>query len=1031
MKSERLRLYKSRETAPKTEGAVFQVGELVESREKQDTIWQDRFQCTIPILAGLNIKTLTGRYVPLSVTLPKWVENPQDNRFQKLQQLVDREAKDTPSGIPSPQQEKTPFQLQSTSESWASLLKVAFTNNAWIKNPALAKLIFESPTLLRRVLSQKEYPDINNDGLDLLHPETGETLQIPEGGGLTPERYSLIVCALLMDDTESGPEQLLRFFYHAKHEKANKKKRFSFNKTSARDNFFDDLILEVNNDSDAFTEAKPQSAESEAIKSDREYGIKFASDTSIIEHALALESAAKKGEHSQAVLDGLSKQKKILNQQKYLIPKEKPVLTTQEEVATGQKKASPEDTRRFQREEWSQLLVEQLSSERQKRQHIGQDPEPDNHLYALLQFQRGNYSHGQLTRLKQLAFNATQKNPSELTHEEAAVLLSMEMEIKTRPVSAKIRKNAFTSEEVRILQITAEIHEYGYFFVNSKLGKVHDPMALHMSGGVLCPVHTPIQMQMMSNAIAQVQAATEGLHLPISSIGNLSALSGFTEALGGMGALTSGLPLFAQAFVAVGSGLAEMASGSGASRVSQTSTFQKTSSERPASTTPKIISAKVRASQSSRPKPKLLVQSSSTTVRAERRSSLPVQTKPKQRRLQTPSPKKQDKPESVLAPQLAHSKSSQVQIVTARVESKPKISIPPIKERKLTPPTITIMRPRVERAPRLSLQPRITTNSGSERKVSRSLSDQRSQREDSINVQSSNRPSIKKVSTIRPPTFSKRVEQAFQAKSSSQAMVRSSQSSISLSRSETTAFSQQRTEQYTERNAAIKLQSKPQTQSKPEKISQVVSASVTQKTQTREAQARPVTTLSKKEVTSKHVSNEQTVMKKANKESKTPQKEVLPVQVTKSTAINTGENLVTLAAALVGEMLFESAKRATRPKAQDRALPVSSISESVGLPPTENTKTAVADVVIARKHTEYSQGRSGGSRTQKKQKTTTATKAANLKTDKVLTATMLRLPTSAMIDVSDSFNTAREVKMWAQEALAHPKLMERYYATAA
>jgi hypothetical protein len=168
------------------------------------------------------------------------------------------------------------------------------------------------------------------------------------------------------------------------------------------------------------------------------------------------------------------------------------------------------------------------------------------------------------------------------------------------------------------------------------------------------------------------------------------------------------------------------------------------------------------------------------------------------------------------------------------------------------------------------------------------------------------------------------------------------------------------------------------------------------------------------------------VKQKQVKEVRATQEQSIPTQANKPTAETTNENLVTITAALVGGALFESAKRIIPIQAQETVSPTLATEHTDALL-TSDTQLDVVGNLLARRHAEYGQGRGGGSVTKKKTRAKTPVQT----TDRVMTASMRSLPTNAMIDVSDSFNTAREVKMWAQEALAHPKLIARYYATAA
>src|SRR5690606_1353035 len=127
--------------------------------------------------------------------------------------------------------------------------------------------------------------------------------------------------------------------------------------------------------------------------------------------------------------------------------------------------------------------------------------------------------------------------------------------------------------------------------------------------------HTPIQLQMLNNAAAQMQAATAGLQLPVSNTGNFSVFSGFIEALGNVASLGQDIPLFAQAFAFSGASIGAVLS----------------ESEHKASGQPGGSVAKPKTPETPHKvsRPKVIFQSSGGGSRGERKAALSVQSKPK------------------------------------------------------------------------------------------------------------------------------------------------------------------------------------------------------------------------------------------------------------------------------------------------------------------------------------------------------------------------------------------------------------------
>jgi hypothetical protein len=989
-------------------------------REKNIEIKDGKYTIPLPYSQLKSGSTSEVETIHCEVVPPSWINDVNNSKFQRLNRLV--KAMDGSLDLINEKSDVGKIVYRGLRDGQSPALS----------EPLLRMVVNDPEAVGQSVQSQSNQRSEPKDKATLFHPKTGERIDIAEGDVSDSSRRSLLILALLSDDPKSGAERLLRFL-HTKPAYKSENGLFKSKKTVA-DTFLDELVEVTATDAESFNKADRQTEARKESISAAEAGKTIATNVVPILRGTAMEASTKKGRHSPEVLEGQRQQKTILNQQRYNIPKEKPELTTQQEIVEGKKRANPEDTRRFTREEFTRAIQEYLTTDRAIHHQVGQDPQPDHHFYALLQFQRGKYPLQKLKEFKQLAIDASQKIPSELTHEEVAILLSMEMEIRTRPLSTKAQAINFTAAENRILQIANEIHEHGYFYINSKLGDSHDPMSIHMSGGVLCMIHTPVQLQMLSNVATQVQAVTAGLQLPISGIGNFSAFSGFTEALGGVTSLGQGLSLFTQAFAFSGASLGAVFSGS--ERSSSTTSGGST-------TKPKTPEAPTRKS-----KPQVIFQSSGGSGSRntnengkERNVTPPVMPKPKERIVKTPSLKKPEKPKSVPVPSLSRPKHRETPIFVARSASAPTVSRPITKERKSTP--LIISKPKVERVPRIVLQPRIVNQSGNERKAS-SLTSSGSARKETVSrgaTQSTRRVSEVPVATTTA-SFSKRLEQVFQEKQVAE--VRKKQQVKPQSEMRTnvvtaparrdiqskpvaTAHSVKETKQTPAITSSNKTAEK---RTKVEQIKPTETKSQIKKTKVLSPEAEIQVQQIKAKVnirTQEEVSVAKEVVKqKQVKEVRATQEQSIPTQANKPTAETTNENLVTITAALVGGALFESAKRIIPIQAQETVSPTLATEHTDALL-TSDTQLDVVGNLLARRHAEYGQGRGGGSVTKKKTRAKTPVQT----TDRVMTASMRSLPTNAMIDVSDSFNTAREVKMWAQEALAHPKLIARYYATAA
>ena len=209
------------------------------------------------------------------------------------------------------------------------------------------------------------------------------------------------------------------------------------------------------------------------------------------------------------------------------------------------------------------------------------------------------------------------------------------------------------------------------------------------------------------------------------------------------------------------------------------------------------------------------------------------------------------------------------------------------------------------------------------------------------------------------------------------------------------------------------------------------------KVKTIEAQAEKKSTAVQKETpTPQKTTTETKVQKKQSSEATKKKEQQVATKTEVVPDINKeseGESWLAVATSLIiGKSIqttLVSAESTSSIEAVASKKNIDTVVGSLALSTSENLVSAV----LARKHTEYGQGRSGAGGATAKTKSTIAkptlktapiSKAAT--TEQMQQTRMQTLPTNRIVDVSDSFNMAREVKMWALEAVSHRQLIGRH-----
>jgi len=990
--TERLKSFHSKETAPIYNGAVFQVGEIIESHSTQSVRWQAERQCTIPVTVGVNNETYAGKYLSISVVLPEWINNPHHERFQLLHGLA-------------PVVDKN-FELLSTSESCAELLKKVFGVNNLIQNPESASLILEKPDQLRQVLQTTESPLESRNSFELVHPTATQSIEIGEGGYLMQEKLSLLILALLIDDSESGPEQLLRFIYKEPAEESQTHKpKFWQRKEKKKKKekpFLDKLVDLTTSQSELARKAAEEVDGSTEKFPSSEFVTKIAATMLNQERSLAMETA-KNGTLPEELVESLNNQRTILNQMKYAVPKNKPELDDDPELEKDKKKNTSETDRIRKRRDITLYLSENIKIDRALHHQDNQDPKPDDHLYAFLLYQKGEYPLEKIGAFKTLVFQATKKPLHDLSHEEIAIILSMEMEITTRPINEN-ESLILSASELEVVQTAQELHEYGLFYINAKLSDAHDSMALHMSGGELCLAHTPMQIQMMENIASQMQVATAQLQLPAANMASgLSSVSGFAEIFGGIGALGQGIPLLAQGLSFVG--------GAGTEQISHS---KDSSPRRP---------NKPKAQEVIKSKPNVVFQSSPSGFGEEAKPRVPTKKKPRLKAKSVSKPKIK-RIHTKVDPFNEVKKTKPTQLPKTVEKSKASSLLPTLTKTNKVP----IFTAHQEKNPQRTLEQ--TANKKTETRILEpvSLLPQPSTEESETPLKTVTIIEKKRVPTIdsQPeiparPTGNKKKNSSPSSGSPRKKVLTRGPADGNFRRREvplgvaTVSFSK-RLEQTTQVKKQVEKQQKKQGAA------------------------------SRASETNLHIQQKQTEEEIVLSPTKTTDKQntaKTKAKTTKPDTILEEEVHATAITAIKEEVPLEIAEQVTPSQTQEVVRSTDSATTDQVDATNPGTETDIALLRLKRKkNKELNPGRGGGGRgstnTKKNNKKPTLIQKAptprtknTTKTDRVSKAAQLSVPDTAFFDPMNAFAEVRTIKSWIIEAEKHQRWVQQHYSTPA
>lgn len=977
-------LHFQQETASATNGAILSLDNPVFVPKKPgiETISDTEYR--IPLFFGLNIKERTFHIIPLMVTIPKWIEDPKSPQFIRLHRLAETLLVDI-----SHQDEEIPFILLPTIESLLDLLFRFLSPSANTTfNKSLLELILHQPEELRSILSENQnLPEEPTDDFYFYHPQTNETIFINGESELSTSRQALLLLAILLDNPHSGPEQLLR----AIHQKPN------------TEDFLDYLVDRTIELDEMSSKANIEVSKDEELSS-KEINSTIGNNTAtnIISFATIRRSYLERSNpQSKKALHDAEKNMKqsrhIIGQQRFSIPKEDKEI---------------DKNKRDKNHHLSESFKEQLQLLRSHDKWGAHESE--DIIFSLLQFHIGRFPVS-INEIYSSLEQVFEKDITQLSHEEVAIILSVEMEILTRVDN----EENYNEVEEKVLQLAIRIHELGLHFINAKLGDVHDPLMIHMSGVDFCLIHTPPQLQMLSNLSSGMQGIATSL-----TTHSISPSFGLSSLVQRLPSISAGLPLLAQAFASSGETLGATFTGSG-----QSNNNDADSSPEPATKKPKTKKTKKK-----KPKAEVFSQPlSGGTEDNKDQKKPPTKKKPKKDKIKEKAsqPKKKEKGKPTISPVVVPKKEKPTQHKKKDVHAVAKKPEKPSKPKKIKQPPqsekpIQVDKPKeapkpskkpperkappvvVERKvkPIQPVRPRreVLVHSGGNKKTKRS-----SNTEQSIPSRTTSRSS-------GTGSFTQRLREVYRSKdqdvnqsttrrvevTKDRTVIKRTNSKTKNEEKETTTIVAPQREERVEEVNTQEVKVEIQTEQDSEQKNEVV---------TNDSKVVQVETDQDEEVVENiTVEEEESVDKKEDE--------------------STNESPVTTAVGFAAGAIFKVGRRISANNQPDE-VPSASLTRDIvtevepAIPSVAKGVREDSEIVkTKRKQREFGGSRgSGPSPTVKKKKKSTH------RSDKAtLTVAMRRLPTNSIVDTSDSFTMAREIRGWFDEAWQNPEYVKRFYS---
>jgi hypothetical protein len=337
--------------------------------------------------------------------------------------------------------------------------------------------LLTNPTRLHRACQTSTPPALAVETVEL------DGVVIPHGDFDSPWRASLVALALLTEHIpNSGFGQLVDFLYTHETKRTSRKKTpppldWAAEYFTEKIGFLKDQQEQKNRRKEAGTLKEITTLE--------EWVASFGHMTTIAAHHLEQQPDNKQSR--KQVYDTLNIPKQFLNNKRYQIS------VPQEHIVALNQKLS-------------------IQLQHDLRQARSQTPftslKQSVLVHVLAQIHQGEFTQAVVESFYTSLPKMAQQPLESLSHEQIVLILSSEMEIMSRPQSDQ--KRAATDSIT--LALAQQLHTtYGFYYINGTFGSEHTALALHGVFGLhgafdMCMIHTPIQFDLMSNALANLQS---------------------------------------------------------------------------------------------------------------------------------------------------------------------------------------------------------------------------------------------------------------------------------------------------------------------------------------------------------------------------------------------------------------------------------------------------------------------------------------------------------------------------------------------
>ena len=757
-----------------------------------------------------------------------------------------------------------------------------------------------------------------------------------------------------------------------------------------------------------------------------------------VTHLAAQDAYAGRPEFQDDVHEKILQVKDRLDPRPFTVPpKPDTPLPTEQDLISGKHPLDSETTQRIQNQRQTALFREHIMQLRAATYDLPTQEQRLQQMYvhALNQLHAGTFTLEDMQSFFKTLPQLNKQPLEQLTHQQAAQLLSAQLEIMSRPAVNTVQ---LTPAERQVLQLAEQLNERGLYFFNSNYVQDHSTTAFHGTFALtdqglqldLCPDCTPLQSLTLQSVVSTplslpLQATMFPTPLGLSGFSSLSILGGLAQlsGLGGSGGDSASIEV-ARVRQAPAQKKAQTKS-----RVVTLLNVEKNTPPRTKARTQEV-SAKPKKLENAPKKPavkKVVSFPSQSSVKKESRN-LTREQKPSP--LVTVFSAQSSRPRIAIErpKSLGHEKKGSIRTSVQRVTAPVIEKVKPFALRKTTsklarPPELLRPKPRekiekvrlvhkvFERPVEKLIQKPVLKPETVERKKEviaatpfrRSIIISPKGQEKRMVVIPS--LSVTRKDVVVQPQRSIRRRSQQDAESRTQKVVRKTESSVTLhQRSKVSEVVTKKRFQQQEKKEVVKVKVE-------KKVANTVEKKAAETNQLQEQVRKKI------EQTVQKKTENVVSQKKVNEKTQAVSKEVKTQQEANEEKVSTVEQLLS-----VPFFALFSLRTLVRGQTQFEQQQAVQIRQTTQSEKQESSADQAAFIAQLRKKSENSQGVGRGGKQSHHASDTVQASSALQRT------TLRALPTTSTIDVSDSFNLARDIKMWIREAQMYPRLLEQYYA---